>query len=101
MNTLTVEREFELTDAEFKRLRDLVHLRTGIALSDAKREMLQVFLGHFHRRHIGQIEDAQAVGVTVQGEAHLGTGGEARLRAAGRWVAKRPELSAGVSRAPF
>ncbi len=40
MNTLTVEREFELTDAEFKRLRDLVHLRTGIALSDAKREML-------------------------------------------------------------
>src|SRR3984957_18644 len=40
VNTLTVEREFELTDAEFKRLRDLVHVRTGIALSDAKREML-------------------------------------------------------------
>ena len=40
MNTLTVEREFELTDAEFQRLRDLVHVRTGVALSDAKREML-------------------------------------------------------------
>jgi chemotaxis protein methyltransferase CheR len=40
VNTLTAEKEFELSDAEFKRLRDLVHVRTGIALTDAKREML-------------------------------------------------------------
>ena len=40
MNTLTAEKEFELSDAEFKRLRDLVQVRTGIALTDAKREML-------------------------------------------------------------
>jgi chemotaxis protein methyltransferase CheR len=32
--------EFELTDAEFKRLREIVHARTGIALSDAKRELV-------------------------------------------------------------
>ncbi len=33
-------REFEFTDSEFKRLRELVHARTGIALSDAKRELV-------------------------------------------------------------
>ncbi len=32
--------EFEFTDAEFKRLRELVHARTGIALSEAKRELV-------------------------------------------------------------
>jgi chemotaxis protein methyltransferase CheR len=32
--------EFELTDADFKRLREIVHARTGIALSDAKRELV-------------------------------------------------------------
>jgi chemotaxis protein methyltransferase CheR len=40
MNTQPAEYEFELTDSEFKRLRDLVHARTGIALSEAKRELL-------------------------------------------------------------
>jgi len=40
MSTQPVEHEFELTDSEFKRLRDLVHARTGIALSDAKRELV-------------------------------------------------------------
>ena len=34
------EQEFEFTNAQFKRLRDLVHARTGIALSDAKRELV-------------------------------------------------------------
>jgi chemotaxis protein methyltransferase CheR len=34
------EREFVLTDHEFQRLRDLIHQQTGIALSDAKRELL-------------------------------------------------------------
>jgi chemotaxis protein methyltransferase CheR len=34
------EPEFELTDSEFKRLRDVVHTRTGIALSEAKRELV-------------------------------------------------------------
>jgi chemotaxis protein methyltransferase CheR len=38
--TLEIEQEFELTDADFKRLREIVHLRTGIALSDAKRELV-------------------------------------------------------------
>ncbi len=33
-------REFVLTDAEFERLRTLVHHSTGIALSDAKRELV-------------------------------------------------------------
>jgi chemotaxis protein methyltransferase CheR len=37
---LDLVQEFELTDAEFKRLRELVHARTGIALSDAKRELV-------------------------------------------------------------
>jgi chemotaxis protein methyltransferase CheR len=37
---LPAEYEFELTDSEFKRLRELVHARTGIALSEAKRELL-------------------------------------------------------------
>jgi len=32
--------EFELTDAEFNRLRELVREHTGIALSDAKRELV-------------------------------------------------------------
>ena len=40
MNTQPADYEFELSDAEFKRLRDLVHARTGIALSEAKRELL-------------------------------------------------------------
>jgi chemotaxis protein methyltransferase CheR len=40
VNSRPSEKEFELTDVEFKRLRDLVHERTGIALSDGKREML-------------------------------------------------------------
>jgi chemotaxis protein methyltransferase CheR len=40
MSARPSEQEFELTDAEFKRLRDLVHVRTGIALSDAKRELV-------------------------------------------------------------
>ena len=42
MSTRTSElvHEFELTDAEFKRLREIVHARTGIALSDAKRELV-------------------------------------------------------------
>jgi chemotaxis protein methyltransferase CheR len=40
MNTQPVEQEFELTDSEFKRLREIVHARTGIALSDAKRELV-------------------------------------------------------------
>ena len=37
---LELGHEFELTDSEFKRLRELVHARTGIALSEAKRELL-------------------------------------------------------------
>jgi chemotaxis protein methyltransferase CheR len=37
---LELEHEFELTDAEFKRLREIVHARTGIALSEAKRELV-------------------------------------------------------------
>jgi len=37
---LELGHEFELTDAEFKRLRELVHARTGIALSEAKRELV-------------------------------------------------------------
>ncbi|MGB6308078.1 MAG: protein-glutamate O-methyltransferase CheR [Steroidobacteraceae bacterium] len=40
MNTQAIEHEFELTDSEFKRLRELVHARTGIALSEAKRELV-------------------------------------------------------------
>ena len=40
MSSRPSEKEFELTDVEFKRLRDLVHERTGIALSEGKREML-------------------------------------------------------------
>jgi chemotaxis protein methyltransferase CheR len=37
---LELVHEFELTDAEFKRLREIVHARTGIALSEAKRELV-------------------------------------------------------------
>jgi chemotaxis protein methyltransferase CheR len=40
MSTQTAEHEFELTDSEFKRLREIVHVRTGIALSEAKRELV-------------------------------------------------------------
>jgi chemotaxis protein methyltransferase CheR len=39
-HTSELVHEFELTDAEFKRLREIVHARTGIALSDAKRELV-------------------------------------------------------------
>ena len=37
---LELVQEFELTDLEFRRLRELVHARTGIALSEAKRELV-------------------------------------------------------------
>jgi chemotaxis protein methyltransferase CheR len=37
---LELVHEFELTDAEFKRLREIVYARTGIALSEAKRELV-------------------------------------------------------------
>lgn len=40
MSTQPAAHEFELTDEEFKRLRMLVHERTGIALSEAKRELV-------------------------------------------------------------
>jgi chemotaxis protein methyltransferase CheR len=40
VSTQPAEYEFEFTDSEFRRLRDLVHARTGIALSDAKRELV-------------------------------------------------------------
>jgi chemotaxis protein methyltransferase CheR len=40
MNTPSVDQEFKFTDAEFNRLREIVHARTGIALSDAKRELV-------------------------------------------------------------
>ncbi|HEY4446633.1 MAG TPA: protein-glutamate O-methyltransferase [Steroidobacteraceae bacterium] len=37
---LELAHEFELTDVEFGRLREIVHARTGIALSEAKRELV-------------------------------------------------------------
>jgi chemotaxis protein methyltransferase CheR len=40
MNTRAAEHEFEFSDSEFKRLREIVHVRTGIALSEAKRELV-------------------------------------------------------------
>jgi len=40
VSTQLVEHEFEFTDSEFNRLRELVYARTGIALSDAKRELV-------------------------------------------------------------
>jgi chemotaxis protein methyltransferase CheR len=40
MTTLSAVQEFELTDSEFNRLRELVREHTGIALSDAKRELV-------------------------------------------------------------
>jgi chemotaxis protein methyltransferase CheR len=40
VSTQPIEYEFEFADSEFRRLRDLVHARTGIALSDAKRELV-------------------------------------------------------------
>lgn len=39
-STPSIEQEFVFTDAEFKRLREIVHARTGIALSEAKRELV-------------------------------------------------------------
>src|SRR5271155_2396782 len=40
MSIQPIDQEFEFTDAEFKRLREIVHARTGIALSEAKRELV-------------------------------------------------------------
>jgi chemotaxis protein methyltransferase CheR len=40
MSTRPAEHEFEFTDSDFKRLREIVHVRTGIALSEAKRELV-------------------------------------------------------------
>jgi chemotaxis protein methyltransferase CheR len=40
VSTAAVGHEFEFTDSEFRRLRELVHARTGIALSDHKRELV-------------------------------------------------------------
>ena len=40
MSMQSVDQEFEFTDAEFKRLREIVYARTGIALSEAKRELV-------------------------------------------------------------
>ncbi len=40
MSAQAAEREFELSDAEFDRLRQFVHQHTGIALSDTKRELV-------------------------------------------------------------
>lgn len=40
MSAHPVAPEFELTDSEFERLRELVHVRTGIALSETKRALL-------------------------------------------------------------
>src|SRR5882672_12857279 len=40
MNTRAAEHEFAFSDSDFKRLREIVHVRTGIALSDAKRELV-------------------------------------------------------------
>ena len=40
MSSQVAESEFELSDGDFKRLRELVHARTGIALSEAKRALV-------------------------------------------------------------
>ncbi len=40
MSSQPVDHEFEFTDSQFQRLRDLVYARTGIALSEAKRELV-------------------------------------------------------------
>jgi chemotaxis protein methyltransferase CheR len=40
MSSQPAEHAFEFTDSEFKRLREIVHARTGIALSEAKRELV-------------------------------------------------------------
>jgi chemotaxis protein methyltransferase CheR len=50
VSTQLVAHEFEFTDSEFKRLRELVHARTGIALSDAKRELVYGRLARRLRR---------------------------------------------------
>ena len=51
-------REFELADSEFQRLRELVHARTGIALSDAKRELVYGRLAR-RLRKLGLVSFAQ------------------------------------------
>jgi chemotaxis protein methyltransferase CheR len=45
MSNPAAAREFELSDSEFDRLRELVHEHTGIALSSAKRELVYGRLG--------------------------------------------------------
>lgn len=40
MSAHHVEHEFEFSDSKFKRLREIVHARTAIALSEAKRELV-------------------------------------------------------------
>ena len=45
MSAQAAAREFALSDVEFDRLRQLVHTHTGIALSDAKRELVYGRLG--------------------------------------------------------
>ena len=40
LESMSNKTEFEFTDSEFNRLRRVVHARTGIALSDAKRELV-------------------------------------------------------------
>jgi chemotaxis protein methyltransferase CheR len=55
---IALEREFELADSEFQRLRELVHARTGIALSDAKRELVYGRLAR-RLRKLGLVSFAQ------------------------------------------
>ena len=50
MSTQSATQEFELTDSEFNRLRELVREHTGIALSDAKRELVYGRLARRLRR---------------------------------------------------
>jgi chemotaxis protein methyltransferase CheR len=50
MNAQPAAQEFELTDVDFKRLRELVHEHTGIALSEAKRELVYGRLARRLRR---------------------------------------------------
>jgi chemotaxis protein methyltransferase CheR len=50
MNTQPAAQEFELTDADFNRLRQLVREHTGIALSEAKRELVYGRLARRLRR---------------------------------------------------
>src|ERR1700678_2849481 len=55
---IALERGFELADSEFQRLRELVHARTGIALSDAKRELVYGRLAR-RLRKLGLVSFAQ------------------------------------------